>query len=416
MTYAPAHRAFYDADSHIMELPDFLKKYADPKFRADIPEVSYSASMVTDDEVATIVARGGRHSEAHLAELRALGDRLIESSKEIQALGAFDAGERSQAMDMLGFKKQLVFATHSVAMPFSPSSKIDPALRYAAARAHNRHMAAFCGADARLMGVAIVPLDEPFRAVSELEFAIEAGLEAVWIPHRPCGDRSPGHVDFDPFWDLLAQSGTPFVLHVGGAPLQLNKAWANNGRAPTRDWLGGGENLRTKDVAVLHEGPETFISMMLIDGVFERFPRLRGASVELGAGWVPSLLVRLDWVAKHWSRADRTLAAFTRPPSQQLREQMAFTPFVFEAVGDLIDQSNAELYLFSSDYPHTEGGRNPIARFEAALGERAEEVRDAFYAQNFLRIFPKARVDSPSDASGVKVATGILAAPGVVTA
>ena len=71
---------------------------------------------------------------------------------------------------------------------------------------------------------------------------------------------------------------------------------------------------------------------------------------------------------------------------------MGFTPFVFEAVGDLIDQSNPDLYLFSSDYPHIEGGRNPIARFETALGERSEAVRDAFYAENFLRIFPDARV------------------------
>jgi len=119
-------------------------------------------------------------------------------------------------------------------------------------------------------------------------------------------------VEFDPFWERLAACGTPFVLHVGGSPLQLAKAWANNGRAPTRDWMGGGENLRTKDVAVLHEGPETFLSMMVIDGVFERFPALRGASVELGAGWVPSLLTRLDWVARHWSRVDQNLAGFTR--------------------------------------------------------------------------------------------------------
>ncbi len=55
MTYAPAGRAIYDADSHIMELPDFLKKYADPALRDDIPEVSYAASLVTDEEVAVIV-------------------------------------------------------------------------------------------------------------------------------------------------------------------------------------------------------------------------------------------------------------------------------------------------------------------------------------------------------------------------
>ena len=391
MTYAPASRPFYDADSHIMELPDFLKKYADPDLRDEIPAVSYSASIVTDEEVAVIMARGGRHSDEHLSELRALGDKLIESSKEIQALGSFDGRERSEALDMLGFKRQLVFATHSVAMPFSPSSKIAPRLRYAAARAHNRHMTEFCSADARLMGVAIVPLDEPELAIAELEFAIESGLKAVWVPHRACGDKSPGHVAFDPFWARLAERGTPFVLHVGGSPLQLAKAWSNNGRAPTRDWLGGGENVRSKDIAVLHEGPETFLSMMVIDGVFERFPHLRGASVELGAGWVPSLLVRLDWVAKHWSKADKNLAAFSRKPSEQITQQLAFTPYVFEEVGQLIDQSNDELYLFSTDYPHIEGGRNPIARFEASLGVRSEAVRDRFYAENFLRIWPDAR-------------------------
>ena len=103
MTYAPANRPFYDADSHIMELPSFLKDYADPALRDEIPEVSYAASIVTDDEVAVIVGQGGRHSPEHVAAQIALGDRLIESSKEIQALGAFDSADRSKALDLLGF-------------------------------------------------------------------------------------------------------------------------------------------------------------------------------------------------------------------------------------------------------------------------------------------------------------------------
>ena len=394
MTYAPATRAFYDADSHIMELPDFLKRYADPNLRDEIPEVSYSASIVTDDEVAVIMGQGGRHSDEHIAAQLAFGDKLIESSKEIQALGAFNSDDRSKAMDLLGFKRQLVFATHSVVMPFSPSSKLEPRLRYGAARAHNRHMADFCAADDRLMGVAVIPLDDPALALAELDFVLQSRLEAVWIPHRPCGDRSPGHVDLDPFWARLAESGTPFVLHVGGAPLQMARAWMNNGRPPTKDWLGGGENLRTKDIALLHEGPEAFLTMLVLDGVLERHPGLRGAAVELGAGWVPELLRRLDWVVKHWSRNDANLQGLSRKPSEQITQQLGFTPFVFEEVGLFIDQSNPELYLFSSDYPHIEGGRNPIGRFETALGERSEGVRELFYAENFLRIFPKARVDA----------------------
>ena len=107
-------------------------------------------------------------------------------------------------------------------------------MRYGGARAHNRHMVDFCADDARLMGVAVVPLDEPELAIAEAQWAIEQGLESIWIPHRAPIRHSPGHVELEPFWALLAEAGVPFLLHVGGAPLQINKSWANNGRAATR--------------------------------------------------------------------------------------------------------------------------------------------------------------------------------------
>ena len=389
MTYAPADRQFFDADSHIMELPDFLKAYADPSIRDAIPEVSYSASLVTDEEVATIMEQGGRHSEAHIAAQVAMGDELIAHSKEIQALGAFNKADRSQALDLLGFEKQLVFATHSVAFPFHPSQKKDPVLRYGATRAHNRHMADFCSDDPRLMGIGIIPLDEPQLAMQELEFALSQGLQAIWVPHRAPGERSPGHLDLEPFWELLADSGTPFVLHVGGAPLQALKSWSNNGRAPVKDWMGGGENVRTKDAALMHQPPETFLSVLILDGVLDRHPKLRGAAVELGAGWVPEMVRRLDWVAKIYGRVDESVR-FERPPSQQISEQLAFTPFPHENVHHLIQESNEDLYLFSSDYPHVEGGRNPIGKFESHLTNAPESAKQKFYTDNFLRLWPGA--------------------------
>ena len=390
MTYAPAGRAIYDADSHIMELPDFLKKYADPGLRDEIPEVSYSASIVTDEEVAVIMGQGGRHSDAHIAAQIAMGDQLIAKSKEIQALGAFAPTDRSKAMDLLGFTKQLVFATHSLRMPFSPSSKLESRLRYGATRAHNRHMVDFCKADRRLIGVAAIPLDVPELALAELDWVLKQGLGAVWVPHRAPLERSPGHVDFEPFWARLAEARVPFVLHVGGAPLQVTPAWANNGRAAVKDWLGGGENVRTKDAALLHQVPETFISMMVLDGVLDRHPGLRGAVVELGAGWVPEMIRRLDWVARVWGRTDANIQAQTRRPSEQIQAQLAFTPVPVEDLGMMLDQTNPDLYLFSSDYPHIEGGRDPIGKFEGFLADRDETVKAKFYTDNFLRVFQNA--------------------------
>jgi predicted TIM-barrel fold metal-dependent hydrolase len=292
---------------------------------------------------------------------------------------------------MLGFIKQLVFATHSLHMPFSPSSKIPDRLRYGGARAHNRHMIDFCSVDERLMGVAAIPLENPELALEEVKFAVDGGLQAMWIPHRLAGERSPTHVDYNPIWALLQEAEIPVVFHVGGNPLQLPPAWSNTGRGVTRDWMGGGENVRARDAAVLHQGIETFVSMFVLDGVLEEFPRLKLASVELGAGWVPELLVRLDQIHKAYSKVDDRLKGFTRHPSEQIREQMAFTPFVFEDVGRLMEHSNDDLYLFSSDYPHTEGGRDPIARFESCMQNVSREAVDKFNSQNFLRVFSHAR-------------------------
>ena len=383
MAYASG-RVYCDADSHIMELPDFLHAHADAHTRAQLPPLSFGDGTVADDALAELAERGG-HSAEHRAELVAQGDALLKGPKLYQALGAFDAGERSTALDLLGFHRQLVFATFGSAPAFNPA--LDIGLRYGAAAAHNRAMAAFTGADKRLLGVGAVCLDDPERATQELEHLLKLGLKAVWIPHRDCGGRSPGHDDLDPFWARLQEAGMPFVLHVGGAALQIEPVWMNTGRPPPTDWLGGGENVRGKDMTTQHHGPERFISVMLLDGVFERFPKLTGAAVELGAGFVPALLTRLDWIHEIWQRTEPELRAFRRKPSEQLAEQFAFTPYVYEDIGAFIRASNAHLYLFSSDYPHTEGGRNPIGRFEASLGALDDAVREQFYAQNFARVF-----------------------------
>ena len=382
MPYAEG-RTYLDADSHLMELPDFLKAHADPSLRDRIPTISFGAGGKMGDALERLQAAGG-HDQERVSELVALGDRLIAGPKGYEALGAFDPVERRQALDQLGFTRQLVFSTFSAGSIFNPT--LEPDVIAGSARAHNRAMAAFCAADERLIGVAATPLDDPQAALSELEHIIDLGLGAVWVPHRPAGGRSPGHGDLDRFWARLAEAGIPAVLHVGGHALQIDPAWMNTGRPVPGDWLGGGENVRGKDMIALHHHAETFIGSMVLDGVLERHRTLRVGVVELGAGWVPAMLRRLDHIAAIWQRSEPDLAALTRPPSQQITEQVTFTPYPFEDVGELIRQSNADLYLFSSDYPHIEGGRNPLGRFQSSLEGFDDDVLEQFYAGNMHRL------------------------------
>ncbi|MEZ5340976.1 MAG: hypothetical protein R2706_05880 [Acidimicrobiales bacterium] len=76
------------------------------------------------------------------------------------------------------------------------------------------------------------------------------------------------------------------------------------------------------------------------------------------------MLERLDSITRIYRQVDESVR-FERTPSEQLTQQMGFTPFPHENVSQLIDQSNDELYLFSSDYPHVEGSRDLLANLRS---------------------------------------------------
>ena len=367
MTYVGDRRVI-DADSHLMEWPGFLTENADAPFRHRMPAIVGGASG--------LVPAQGTHTEDEVAGLVDLGDDLLRRGpKWYGALGAVDSRERSRALDLLGFERQVVFS--SLCAPLFDIA--DPPLRYAAYRAHNRAVAGFCAADPRLVGVALCDLDDVDRAIVELEAAHELGLRVAWLPARaPCG-RSPGHVSHDRIWRWLAEHGVPFVLHVGSGALAIGDAWMNNGQ-PAAEEMTGAEIIGSKDFMVVYQSAERFLSVLVLDGVLERHPRLRGGAIELGAGWVPAMLRRLDHAVEIWQRSEPRLARFERTPSEQAVAQLRFTPYPFEDVGWMCAQSDAALYLFSTDYPHAEGGRDPFGRFERSLRDAPAATAMSFYA------------------------------------
>jgi predicted TIM-barrel fold metal-dependent hydrolase len=210
------------------------------------------------------------------------------------------------------------------------------------------------------------------------------------VAASPPGGRSPGHVDHERIWATLAERRLPFILHVGSAPLSIEPAWMNDGRPDRRTARGGAEVIGSKDLTVIHHAAVKFVSTLVLDGVLERHPGLRGAVVELGAGWVPDMIRRLDHAAGIWAKSEPHLAEMRRAPSAQIRAQLRFTPYPFEDVAAFVRESGPELYLFSSDYPHAEGGRDPIGRFERALSGADEAVMRRFYADNFADLYPDA--------------------------
>jgi predicted TIM-barrel fold metal-dependent hydrolase len=371
-----------DADSHVMELPDFLTSCADPSVRDRLPPILPRGQA--DATLAGLPADGTRaHTPQRVAELRSLGRGILAGPKWYAALGAFNCAERGMVLDLVGIRKQVVFSSFAAA---NLTQWKDTDLRYGGVRAFNRAIRQFVEGDPRLIGVGLLVLDDPARTIKELDLALRDGVRVFMLPSDAPG-RSPGHIDHDPIWARLEEARAAFVLHVGSSRLSIDAEWMNDGHPERKSARGGAEVVGSKDMTSIFHSAERFLSVLILDGVLERFPRLRGGCIELGAGWVPAMRRRLDHIVKIWAKPEPHLREMKRLPSEQMDEQLRFTPYPFEDVGELIRFSSDKLYMFSTDYPHAEGGRDPIGRFSASLAKSGDETRERFFRSNFTDLF-----------------------------
>jgi uncharacterized protein len=375
MTYA-GPMPILDADSHVMELSDFLDAHIDPDQRDRLRRRAMDGfAPLLESGLAGAQARRSDPAVAGRAETRLLED------KGWLALGAFDPAERSRALDLLGFEGQLVFATFASTM----FAGRDVDRLYAGSAAQNRAMVEFCSGDGRLYPVAFVPLVQPARATELATEAIEDGCGAVMVPSTAAGERAPTHPDLDGFWETLSEANVPFVLHVGGGGRLLDPAFHNNAM-PVTDHLGGGENVRSKDFLAIPQSPALFLGVLIYDGLFDRFPKLRGGCIEQGAGWVVSWLRQLDYGQRAFKRTEEPLRTLELTPSEYVHRHLKFTPFAGEPVGWMIEQAGPDLFMFSSDYPHPEGGKDPVTKFKEALWTTGGDAQARFYHDNMAEL------------------------------
>ena len=390
MAYNSTGLVVHDADAHIMETPTWLRDYADPAIREQVQALSYpggnelqQSAVLTEDRED--LERGfDRLARQHASEAYVAAEAAeIMSRKNFAATGSFIAEDRPRALDLLGFASQLVFNTFHNTRLRDWEHSGDMALAEGVARAHNRGMAEFCSVDRRLLSALYVPLADLDRAPVLTAEALNMGAGALLIASGCPPSHSPSHVALDAVWAQAAEAQVPIVFHVGGTGELLNPQYFNNGLPVPPDFHGGEENFRSVDYMAIPVQPAQTLATMIFDGVFERFPGLQVGVIEQGAVWVPSWMRQMESAVEAFGRHEERLQALSLRPSEYVRRQMKFTPYPTEDVGWVVEQAGAEVVMFSSDYPHVEGGRRPIERFERSLAGCGDEVRQRFYHDNF---------------------------------
>jgi predicted TIM-barrel fold metal-dependent hydrolase len=378
MPYAEG-RTIHDADSHVVETPDWLAPYADPEVRERMQPL-FVATVKPGEESYIEELRRRRLDPTD----RPRAEAEIMLRKNWSAMGSFAKEDRPRALDLLGFASQLVFNTFLHRYLLDAERKADLDFAYGLARAHNRAMVDFCSADRRLLAAGYVPLADFARTRAMAEEALAMGCKALLVASACPPRHSPSHTGLFPVWAIAEEARIPIVFHVGGGGQLLDPYYFDNGLPPVPDFHGGAENFRSVDYMAIPFPPMQTLATLIIDGVLDRFPRLRVGVIEQGAVWLPSWMRQLDSADEAFRKSEERLRRLALRPSEYVRRQVRVTPYPAEPVGWIIEQAGEEVCLFSSDYPHVEGGRNPIRRFEESMAGLGERAKQRFYCDNFV--------------------------------
>ena len=245
----------------------------------------------------------------------------------------------------------------------------DPRQQFLAAaycRAYNNHVANICAESGRLKAVGIAPFQDVAAAVAEVSRAVkELGLLGIVVSSLGLAEHL-GSRTFWPIYDELQNLKVPLIVH------NLSHQVPTGQRYPDsflfQDTVGG-------SMETLH----AFTGLMY-GGVAEKFPALRIAFFNIGVGWLPYMLERMDKdFASHGAEQAPLLK---QSPSAYVKLGRWYystmgdegtLPYVLECIGD-------DVVVFGSGYPDAD---SPFPLAVANIRTRediSEEAKEKFSA------------------------------------
>jgi predicted TIM-barrel fold metal-dependent hydrolase len=360
----PGHPVF-DADNHYYEATDAFTRHLDPamgprcvqwatidgrQYQVLGGRVSRAVSNATFDPISKpgCLYHYFRGTETGVDVLARVRDH------EPIRPEYRDRNARLATLDAQGLAGCWLFPT--LGMIYEEPLHHDPEAVCHTFRAFNRWLAedwGFAYRD-RIFAAPYLTLADPDWAVEEVEWALGEGARMLVMraaaPTTDRGRRSPFDPLFDPFWARVNEAGVTVVVHAGDSGTSSD-GYAVDGFAAS--FSGGGHGPTLKNFAIEKAVHDYLLSMTLAN-LFKRFPRLRVASVENGAEFLPDLFRKLRSVGR------KSPGWFDGDPVEVFRRHVWINPFWEDDLASVVEWMGADRVLFGSDWPHIEGLPQPL--------------------------------------------------------
>lgn len=218
-------------------------------------------------------------------------------------------------------------------------------------------------ADRRLRSAIVVPYEEPEASAREIErCARDPAFAQVFLLTR--SSTPLGNPRFWPIYEAAQRHDLPVGFHVFGAG---GHPYAGAGWPTYYIEEGAGHSTSC----------QTVVSSLVLEGVFERFPKLKVVMIEGGFAWLPALSWRLD---RLFDRMRAEMRHLRRRPSEYIRDHIWVTTQPMEEpehrqhLNETMSAVGWDRLLFASDYPHWDFD-DPFRAFPASVPkDRAREI------------------------------------------
>ena len=348
----------------------------------------------------------GFNVEDHV-EKTPIDEETIRTVRGSEAPGAMSFDRRIQVMDLQGVRRQLLFPFFGMFAPLFESTPIEkiggsfgidnvtpPKIRRLAQgvqKAYNGWAAEMTRKHSdRIRPAGVLLANDLDQLLRDTEEIIASGLSSVIVPASlPPGGKSPADAALDPFWSMCAEADVPVMIHIGDErAYRRSGAW---GKIPAFRPVPTETNEIPLDpftLSTAHQPAENFVTAIVLGGVFERHPTLRFGLIELGAHWIGPLAESLDmWGEQFWRRLGKVLAM---KPSEYINRNIRVSSFHFEPVHKYVERYGLEdVYCFATDYPHPEGGKDPLASHLSRFGGVSDSFQEKFFVKNAELLLPR---------------------------
>lgn len=380
---------YVDADNHFYEVPDAFTRHANDRVKQFVQwweqgkkrRILFGGEVIggTPNPTFNPIARPGAFHES----LKALERGEVPSGPRYGELEPLHPAytrraERLEVMNDQNLERTFIYPTIGYSVEHHLVNDWD--MLYDLFHAYNSWVDDDWGFNFqnRIYAPPLIPMADVNRAVAELEWATDRGARLITMTPGPWYGRSPADSYFDPFWERVDQARQSVILHAyGGIPQAYQafyqEAWARppvTNRQHTQMLQGA--------LFPFHRPVMDSMMAMVLGGLFNRFPNLKVASIEVGAAWVGYCLHELDHAGSNL--VERRVQTFDGElvgrPSDVFRRHCYVAPFPEEDIGALADLIGANRVLFGSDWPHPEGVARPgdFAKYVAGLPDDEQRL------------------------------------------